>query len=96
MKNLLNKEFRIVINPLFFLITLFGALVLIPQWAYFVAPMYLLFIAVPNIIVTAKTQKDNEFTVLLPVRKSDAVRARVLAIALLRWCRYLSSQYSQC
>ena len=84
MKNLLYKEFRLVINPLFFLITLLGALVLIPQWAYFVAPMYLLFIAVPNIIVTAKTQKDNEFTVLLPVRKSDAVRARVLAIALLQ------------
>lgn len=84
MTNLLYKEFRLVINPLFFLITLLGALVLIPQWAYFVAPMYLLFIAVPNIIVTAKTQKDNEFTVLLPVRKSDAVRARVLAIALLQ------------
>ncbi len=84
MKNLLNKEFRIVINPLFFLITLFGALVLIPQWAFFIAPTYLLYIAVPNIIITAKAQKDIEFTALLPVRKSDAVRARVLAIALLQ------------
>jgi ABC-2 type transport system permease protein len=84
MKNLLNKEFRLVINPLFFLITLFGALLLIPQWLFFIAPMYLLFIAMPNIILAANAQKDIEFTALLPVRKSDAVRARVLAIALLQ------------
>jgi len=84
MKNLLNKEFRLVINPLFFLTTLFGALVLIPQWVFLVAPTYLLYIAVPNIIITAKAQKDIEFTALLPVRKSDAVSARVLAIALLQ------------
>jgi len=66
------------------LITLCGALVLSPQWAFFFAPTYLLFIAVPNIFITAKAQKDIEFTALLPVRKSDAVRARVLAIALLQ------------
>jgi ABC-2 type transport system permease protein len=83
MRNLLNKEFRLVINPLFFLITLFGALVLIPQWVFFVAPMYVLFVALPNIIQSAKAQKDMEFTLLLPVRKSDAVRARIIAIAVL-------------
>jgi ABC-2 type transport system permease protein len=84
MKNLLNKEFRLVISPLFFLITLFGVLLLIPQWVFFLAPMYLLFIAMPNIILAARAQKDIEFTALLPVRKSDTVRARVLAIALLQ------------
>jgi hypothetical protein len=82
MKNLLYKEFRLVITPLFFLITLFGVLLLIPEWVFLVVPMYLLFIAVPTIIGAAKAQNDIEFTVLLPVRKSDAVRARVLAIAL--------------
>ena len=83
MLKLLNKEFRLVINPLFFLVTLLGALMLIPQWVFFIAPMYILFIALPNIIQTAKAQKDLEFTMLLPVRKSDAVRARVLAFAIL-------------
>jgi len=83
MLKLLNKEFRLVISPLFFLVTLFGALVLIPHWVFFVAPMYILFIAVPNIIQFSKTQKDLEFTMLLPVRKSDTVRARVIAIAVL-------------
>lgn len=83
MYNLLNKEFRLVISPLYLLTCLFGALLLIPQWVFFVAPMYLLFIALPNIIQYSKTQKDMEFTLLLPVRKGDAVRARILAIALL-------------
>jgi hypothetical protein len=89
MWNLLNKEFRLVINPLFFLITLFGALVLIPQWVFFIAPMYILFIAVPNIILASKAQKDLEFTMLLPVRKSDAVRARILAISVLETAQVL-------
>jgi len=83
MRNLLRKEFSLVIKPYYFLYTLFGALLLIPQWVYFVAPMYLVFIALPNIIQTAKVQKDMEFTMLLPIRKSDAVRARVLAFATL-------------
>lgn len=83
MRNLLIKEFRLVINPYYFLFTLFGALLLIPQWVYFVAPLYILFIALPNIFQSARAQKDMEFTMLLPIRKSDAVRARVLAFATL-------------
>jgi ABC-2 type transport system permease protein len=51
---------------------------------FFVAPMYILFIALPNIIQYAKAQRDMEFTMLLPVRKSDIVRSRILAIALLQ------------
>lgn len=83
MYNLLNKEFRLVISPLYLLTCLLDALLLIPQWVFFLAPMYLLFIALPNIIQYSKTQKDMEFTLLLPVRKGDVVRARILAIALL-------------
>jgi ABC-type Na+ efflux pump permease subunit len=45
--------------------------------------MYILFIALPNIIQYAKAQRDMEFTMLLPVRKGDIVRSRILAIALL-------------
>jgi len=83
MLNLLYKEFRLVIHPLYFLIALFGALVLIPNWVYFVALMYFLFIAIPNIFVNAKAQNDTGFSVLLPVRKSDVVKARVLSMAAL-------------
>jgi ABC-2 type transport system permease protein len=83
MNNLLYKEFRLVIHPFFYLTTLFAVLILIPYWVYFVALMYLLFIAVPNIFVNAKAQNDTGFTVLLPVRKSDVVKARVMSIAIL-------------
>ena len=83
MRNLLRKEFQLVINPYYFLFMLFGVLLLIPHWVFFIAPMYLIFIALPNIIQSAKAQKDTEFTMLLPIRKSDAVSARVLAFAIL-------------
>ena len=83
MNNLLYKEFRLVIHPFFYLTTLFAALILIPYWVYFVALMYLLFIAVPNILMNVKAQNDTGFTVLLPVRKSDVVKARVVSIAVL-------------
>mgnify|MGYP000866518746 CR=1 FL=1 len=83
MVNLLYKEFRLVIHPLFHLVPLFGALVLIPNWVYFVALMYFLFVAVPNIFTNAKAQNDTGFSVLLPVRKSDVVKSRVLSMAIL-------------
>ena len=83
MFNLIYKEFRLVIHPLFFLTALFGALLLIPNWVYFVALMYFLFIAVPNIIFNAKSQNDTGFSVLLPVRKRDVVKARIASMSIL-------------
>lgn len=83
MNNLLYKEFRLVIHPFFYLTPLFAALILIPYWVYFVALMYFLFIAIPNIFTNAKAQNDTGFSVLLPVKKSDVVKARVLSMAAL-------------
>lgn len=83
MKHLLYKEFCLAIHPLFFLVLLCGALLLIPQWVFFVALMYILFIAVPNIFSAAKTNNDLVFSVMLPVRKRDVVKARIIAIAIL-------------
>ena len=83
MRNLLYKEFRLAINPVYFLILLSGAFLLIPQWVYFVAMMYFFFIAVPNIFTEAKAKNDIGFTVMLPIRKCDVVKARVLSIAAL-------------
>jgi ABC-2 type transport system permease protein len=83
MSNLIYKEFRLVIHPFFFLIALFGALILIPNWVYLVALMYFLFIAIPNIFMNVKAQNDTGFSVLLPVRKSDVVKARVVSMSIL-------------
>jgi len=83
MSNLIYKEFRLVIHPFFFLTALFGALILIPNWVYLVALMYFLFIAVPNIFMSVKAQNDTGFSVLLPVRKSDVIKARVVSMSIL-------------
>lgn len=83
MKNMLYKEFRLAIHPLFYLILLFGALLLIPQWVFYLAMMYFFFILVPNIFTMGKAQNDIEFSVMLPVRKRDVVKARIMSIVLL-------------
>lgn len=80
MKNLLYKEFKLTISPLFYILSLLGALLLIPNWLYFVALMYVLFITIPNIFISSKAQKDIGFSVMMPVRKKDVVGARVIAI----------------
>ena len=83
MKNMLYKEFRLTISPLIYLFLLFGALLLIPQWPYLIALMYLFFMAVPNIFSMAKAQGDIDFSASLPVRRGDIVRARILSIVIL-------------
>ena len=83
MKNLLYKEFALTIHPLFYLVALLGALVLIPSWPYFIAMMYFMFISVPNIFMTARAHNDITFSVMLPVRKRDIVGARVMSIIVL-------------
>lgn len=83
MKNMLYKEFRLTIHPLFYLSFLFGALLLIPQWPYLIALMYFLFTVVPNIFSTAKAQGDIDFSASLPVRRGDIVKSRILSIAIM-------------
>lgn len=83
MKHLVYKDFRLAIHPLILTFPLFGALLLIPEWPYFIALMYFFFIAVPNIFTSAKAQGDIDFSAMLPVRRSDIVRSRILSISLI-------------
>lgn len=83
MKNLLYKEFNLSINPLFYLVLLFGALLLIPQWVFLIAPMYLLFITIPNVFTNGKAQNDIGFSAMLPVRRCDIVKARIASMVIL-------------
>ena len=84
MKNLLYKEFRLVLQPWMYLMAvLTSALLLIPQWVFFIAMMYFFFITMPNLIQGARASNDIGFSVMLPVRKRDIVKARVLSVVLL-------------
>ena len=89
MKNLLYKEFNLSIHPAFFLMPAFGALLLIPQWPYFIALMYFFFISVPNIFNMNKAQNDLGFSATLPIRRADIVKARVISIIILELLQIL-------
>lgn len=84
MKNLLYKEFKLAVSPPFvYIVPLLGALLLIPQYPYFIALMYAFFISIPNIFIIGRDQRDIQFSVLLPVRKRDVVKARFYAIIII-------------
>jgi ABC-2 type transport system permease protein len=80
MKDLLYKEIKLALHPTFYIFLSFGALLLIPSWPFFIAFMYII-IAVMSTLMEGKANLDILFTVSLPVRKIDVVRAKVYSIA---------------
>lgn len=81
MYNLVMKDVRLAVPPFFFLFPfLFGALMLIPGWIYFVVPLYFCWITIPNVFNQFKVQNDLMFTSVMPVSKRDMVKARVTVI----------------
>jgi len=84
MKNLLYKDLVLGVPPFFyFMPVLTGALMLIPNWLYLVVLMYFFFITVPNTFASFRANNDMTFSVLMPVKKSDIVKARMTAFILL-------------
>ena len=83
MKALLYKEFKLSVHPMFYPVILCSALLLIPQWVFFLALMYFCFISVPNLFTMGKNNKDIYFSATQPVRRSDIVKARIWSITIL-------------
>ena len=51
MKKLLYKEFKLSLNPLYFIFVLMGAMVMIPDYNYYVIFIYTAMVVVNNIAV---------------------------------------------
>jgi ABC-2 type transport system permease protein len=84
MYNLLKKELKLGVNPFFYVLPfLTGALMLVPAWLYFLVLLYFCFITVPNMLGGFKSQNDLMFTSMLPVTKSDMVKAKISFIVIL-------------
>lgn len=84
MYNLVIKDFKLGINPWFFVLPLFmGALMLIPGWIYFIVPLYFCMITVPNIFGGFKSQNDLLYCSMMPVTKKDIVKARIIVIVIM-------------
>lgn len=82
MKKLLYKELRLSLHPMYFFFVLMGAMMLIPEYNYYVMFIYTSMVVVNNIFTTGKANKDVEYTAMLPISKRDVVKARFLTVVL--------------
>lgn len=81
MKSLLLKEYNLAINKFYIYSPfMFAAMLLIPDWIYVVAFMYLFWLTIPAVYSEYNAQNDLIFTQTLPVRKNDIVISKILAI----------------
>jgi hypothetical protein len=84
MYNLVMKDLKLGVNPMFFAFPfLIGALMFVPGWLYFLVPLYFCWITIPNMFAGFRSQNDLMFTAILPVIKQDIVKARVTVIVIL-------------
>ncbi|NQT58048.1 MAG: ABC-2 transporter permease [Bacteroidetes bacterium] len=85
MFNLLYKEFKLAVHPFYYILPVItGALMLIPQWIFFLVPLYFCFITVSNLFAVYKSNNDLSFSIMLPVSKKDIVKARMTSIMILQ------------
>jgi len=82
MKDLMIKEFSLARHPTIFIFPFLGAMLLIPDYPYFVAFIYTC-LSVFFIFLLGRENKDILFTVSLPVRKRDTVKARCWMIVII-------------
>lgn len=81
MKNLLYKEFKLIFNPIFILFILLVGMILIPNYPYLVAFIYIP-ISFIYIFNGARENNDMYFTCLLPVKKTDIPFARIIVMMI--------------
>lgn len=82
MKNLIYKEFKLASHPTTYLFLALCLMMLIPSYPGYVEFMYVC-LSIFFIFLAGRENKDIFYTVLLPVRKSDVVKARCLMIAVI-------------
>lgn len=81
MFNLVMKDIKIGVHPLFLIMPLLtGALMFIPGWIYFIVILYFCWITIPNMFNQFRSQNDLMFTSMMPVTKWDIVKARLIVV----------------
>lgn len=77
MKKLLSKELRLCLTPQVITFICLSALIAIPSWPALTSFIYT-FMALVIIFPVAIANRDIEYTSLLPIRKIDIVKGKVL------------------
>lgn len=83
MKNLLYKEFNLSAHPTVYIFLSFALMLLIPSYPYYIAFIYSC-LSTFFVFLSARENNDAFFTVSLPIRKRDAVKARILFISIMQ------------
>ena len=83
MKDLLIKDWKLALHPTVPLFWLLSAMLLIPNYPYYVVLFYNL-LGIFFICLTGRENSDLYYTLTLPIRKRDLVRSRVLFSVLLQ------------
>ena len=79
---LLMKVWKLCMHPMGYIMLLCAALVLVPGYPYGVTCFYM-GLAIYFICLTARENHDAAYTLMLPVSRRDAVRARILFCSVL-------------
>lgn len=90
MKELLKKEFTLTAGPVTYLFTLFGLMAFIPGYPILVSAFFVN-LGIQITFQFAREYNDILYTVLLPVNKSDAVKARYLFCVCIQMISFLIS-----
>lgn len=88
MKHLLYKELRLALHPTSILFLGLSAMMLIPNYPLSVTFFYSC-LSVFFICLNGRENKDIFYSMMLPVRKRDLVRARILTVVLLQLAQLL-------
>ncbi len=75
MKNLMRKEIKLAASPISFIFILFSAMTMIPGYPILVGAFFICF-GVFQSFQNACANNDILYTVLLPIKKTDVVRAK--------------------
>ena len=88
MKNLMYKELRLALHPTAPIFLLLSAMLLIPDYPYYVLFFYT-GLAVFFTCLSGRENQDVLFTALLPVSRAQLVRARIGTAVLLEMVQWL-------
>lgn len=75
MKNLLAKEMKLAASPLSYIFILFALMTMIPGYPILVGAFFVCF-GIFHSFQSSRENNDILYTVLLPVKKTDAVKAK--------------------
>lgn len=81
MKNFLYKEFKLCLSAINYLFIAFTLMILIPNYPCYV-PFFYIALSIFFIFNNAELNKDIAYSMILPIKKRDMVKSRIIVVAV--------------